>query len=55
MVPGIDSFREKFKDYSDYYTVIGETAFDILLTESDLPFRATKEIDMILIISERLY
>ncbi len=24
MVPGIDSFREKFKDYTDYYTIIGE-------------------------------
>ena len=23
MVPGIDSFREKFKDYTDYYTIIG--------------------------------
>ena len=31
MVPGIDSFREKFKDYTDYYTIIGGTACDILL------------------------
>jgi hypothetical protein len=23
MVPGIDTFREKFKDYTDYYTIIG--------------------------------
>ena len=30
MVPGIDSFREKFKDYTDYYTIIGGTACDIL-------------------------
>lgn len=43
MVPGIDSFREKFKDYTDYYTIIGGTACDILLTEADLPFRATKD------------
>mgnify|MGYP006877165911 CR=1 FL=1 len=49
MVPGIDSFREKFKDYTDYYTIIGGTACDILLSEADLPFRATKDIDMILI------
>lgn len=47
MVPGIDSFREKFKDYTDYYTIIGGTACDILLAEADLPFRATKDIDMI--------
>ena len=45
MVPGIDSFREKFKDYTDYYTIIGGTACDILLSEADLPFRATKDID----------
>lgn len=45
MAPGIDSFREKFKDYTDYYTIIGGTACDILLSEADLPFRATKDID----------
>ena len=49
MVPGLDSFREKFKNYTDYYTIIGGTACDILLSEADLPFRATKDIDMILI------
>ena len=25
MVQGIDSFREKFKDYTDYYTIIDRT------------------------------
>ena len=44
MVIGIDSFREKFKDYTDYYTIIGGTACDILLSEADLSFRATKDI-----------
>lgn len=53
MVPGLGSFREKFKDYTDYYTIIGGTACDILLSEADLPFRATKDIDMILIMEER--
>ena len=52
MVPGIDSFREKFQDYTDYYTIIGGTACDILLSEADLPFRATKDIDMILIMED---
>lgn len=36
MVLGIDSFREKFKDYTAYYTIIVGTACDILLTEADL-------------------
>lgn len=53
MVIGMDSFREKFKDYSECYTVIGGAACDILMTEADLPFRATKDIDMILIIEGR--
>ena len=53
MVPGIGSFREKFKNYTDYYTIIGGTACDILLSEADLPFRATKDIDMILIMEGR--
>ncbi len=52
MVLGLDSFREKFKDYADYYTIIGGTACDILLAEADLPFRATKDIDMILIMED---
>lgn len=52
MVPGIDSFSEKFKDYPDCYTVIGGTASDILLSEADLSFRATNDIDMILIMED---
>jgi hypothetical protein len=52
VVSGIDSFRENFKDYTDYYTIIGGAACDILLTEADLPFRATKDIDMILIMED---
>lgn len=53
MVPGIDTFREKFKDYTDYYTIIGGTACDILLSEAELSFRATNDIDMILIMEDK--
>lgn len=53
MVVGIDSFREKFKDYTDCYTIIGGTACDILMTYEDLDFRATKDIDMILLFEDR--
>lgn len=53
MVVGMESFREKFKNYSDCYTVIGGAACDILMSEVDLPFRATKDIDMILILEDR--
>ena len=53
MVGGINSFREKFKDYSNCYTIIGGAACDILMTEADTIFRATKDIDMILILEEK--
>lgn len=53
MVGGINSFREKFKDYSNCYTIIGGAACDILMTEADTVFRATKDIDMILILEEK--
>ena len=49
----INSFIEKFKDYADCYTVISGTACDILMTEAGTDFRATKDIDMILIMEAR--
>jgi len=53
MVEGINSFREHFKGYEDCYTVIGGAACDILMTEADLTFRSTKDIDMILILEDK--
>ncbi len=53
MVVGMDSFRKKFKDYPGCYTVIGGTACDILMTEADMGFRATKDIDIILILEDK--
>lgn len=35
MVIGIEKFREKFRDFTDCYTVIGGTACDILIGEAD--------------------
>ena len=50
MVRGIDSFREWFRGYEDYYTIIGGTACDLLMTDEGLDFRATKDIDLVLIV-----
>lgn len=50
MVTGIDSFREWFKGYENHYVIIGGTACDILMTEGGLLFRATKDIDIVLIV-----
>ncbi len=53
MVKGIESFAEKFRDYSDCYTVIGGAACDVLMNDVNMRFRATKDIDMILIMEAR--
>ena len=49
----MESFIEKFRDYTDCYTVIGGAACDILMSEADTEFRATKDIDMILILEDK--
>lgn len=53
MVAGLESFRDRFREFGDCYTVIGGAACDILLSEADLAFRATKDIDMILVLENR--
>ena len=50
MVRGIESFRDWFKDYEDRYVIIGGTACDLLMSDEGLDFRATKDIDLVLII-----
>ncbi|MBQ9329276.1 MAG: hypothetical protein IJ225_12190 [Solobacterium sp.] len=50
MVRGIESFREWFRGYEEQYAIIGGTACDLLMTEEGLDFRATKDIDLVLII-----
>lgn len=53
MVNGIQSFVEQFRDFPDCYTIIGGTACDILMSDAGLDFRATRDIDMILILEDR--
>ena len=53
MVNGFESFREHFRGYEDCYTIIGGAACDILMGEAALNFRATRDIDMILLIESR--
>ena len=53
MVTGMESFVQKFRNYTDCYTIIGGAACDILMTEADTEFRATRDIDMILIMEAR--
>jgi hypothetical protein len=48
MVRGLDVFKEWFKDYSDQYVLIGGTAAYLAMREFGLPFRGTKDLDVVL-------
>lgn len=50
MVSGVENFRKWFAEYTDQYTIIGGTACDLLMSEDGLDFRATRDIDMVLIV-----
>ncbi|MFH0988472.1 MAG: hypothetical protein V1799_00470 [bacterium] len=50
MVRGIEIFREYFKNYPDSYIIIGGTACDIAIEAAGLIPRATKDIDIIVVI-----
>ncbi|MEK1836439.1 hypothetical protein ACQKPC_13750 [Pseudomonas sp. NPDC089918] len=50
MVVGIDRFREYFKDYQGSYVLIGGVAASITMELLDEPFRATKDLDVVLVV-----
>lgn len=50
MVKGIEIFQEYFKEYTNQYILIGGAACSISFEEQDISFRATKDLDMVLII-----
>jgi hypothetical protein len=49
MVFGLDKFSEFFKGYESRYVFIGGTACDLVLGERNEDFRATKDLDIVLI------
>lgn len=48
MVVGLDRFQEHFADFTDGYVLIGGAACFLNMSENDLPFRATKDLDLVL-------
>ncbi|WP_456409075.1 hypothetical protein [Caldithrix abyssi] len=50
MVRGLELFKTYFKDHSDKYLLIGGAACDVLFSSAGLPFRATKDLDIVLIV-----
>ena len=50
MVRGIDIFRDEFKDFTESYVLIGGAACDWLMHDNGLNFRATRDLDIILVV-----
>lgn len=49
MSVAIQRFKKWFEGFEGNYIIIGGTACDLLLEESELSFRSTKDIDMVII------
>ena len=50
MVSGFTKFKERFQGFENQYVIIGGTACDLIMENEDLPFRATKDVDIVLIV-----
>ena len=50
MVKGLDTFRRYFADYEEQYVLIGGAACDIVFESNEAIFRATRDLDMVLIV-----
>lgn len=48
MVKGLEHFKKYFGPYVDQYVLIGGTACTVLMENSGLDFRSTKDLDMVL-------
>ena len=43
-------FKERFQGFENQYVIIGGTACDLIMENEELPFRATKDVDIVLIV-----
>ncbi len=50
MVRGIESFGKHFKGFENQYVLIGGAACDILFARNNSQFRATRDLDIVLIV-----
>jgi hypothetical protein len=50
MVKGFGIFADHFRDYGDRYVLIGGTACHLALEKAGLPFRVTRDFDIVLCI-----
>ena len=49
MIRGQQVFRDHFSDFQDCYVIIGGLAVDVHMDNQGLPFRATRDFDIILV------
>jgi glutathionyl-hydroquinone reductase len=50
VVIGLDVWQAHFKDFPDRYVLVGGVACDLLMDEAGLTFRATKDLDVVLLV-----
>lgn len=50
MVTGVDRFRAHFADHEHQYVLIGGAACELIMDDAGLDFRATKDLDIVLIV-----
>ena len=50
MVNGFTKFKERFQGFENQYVIIGGTACDLIMENEELPFCATKDVDIVLIV-----
>lgn len=50
MVKGLELFQEYFKDFTDNYILIGGTASQIVMEQVGDSFRATQDLDIVLLV-----
>lgn len=50
MVEGLEKFKKHFAGFEDCFVLIGGAACDVWMGESGLEFRATRDLDLVLIV-----
>lgn len=50
MIRGLAQFKNYFEDYANNYVIIGGTACDLIISEAGFTPRATKGIDIVLVV-----
>lgn len=55
MVKGLELFTEYFENFTDQYILIGGGACDVQMRKKGLQFRATKDLDIVIIVEALSY